>query len=40
MLAEAGLAAVTFDYRGNGESSGEFQDMCITTLRRGRRVRH
>lgn len=33
MLARRGVAAVTFDYRGNGESSGEFYEMSVTTLR-------
>lgn len=31
-LAEDGLAVATFDYRGNGESSGEFQDMTVESL--------
>jgi hypothetical protein len=33
MLARTGLAAVTFDYRGNGESTGEFHEMSVSTLR-------
>ncbi len=31
-LVEAGLAACTFDYRGHGESMGEFEAMSVTSL--------
>lgn len=31
-LTEAGLAVATFDYRGNGESSGDFENMTVSTL--------
>ena len=31
-LAEAGIGCVRFDFHGNGESDGEFQDMTFTGL--------
>jgi len=31
-LADEGLAVATFDYRGNGESSGEFEEMTVSSL--------
>jgi pimeloyl-ACP methyl ester carboxylesterase len=31
-LVESGLAVCTFDYRGNGESTGEFEAMSVTSL--------
>lgn len=31
-LAEAGIACIRFDFYGNGESDGEFEDMTFTGL--------
>ncbi len=32
-LAERGIASLRFDYRGSGDSSGEFSDMTLATLK-------
>ena len=38
-LAAAGIACVRYDFYGNGESDGEFEEMTFTSLLEGRDAR-